>query len=228
MLDFHTHILPSVDDGSKSVDESIEILSMLSEQSVKTVVASSHYYAEHESPEQFLERRNLAYNKLSPMLKPHHPKILLGAEVRYYEGISRMQALKSLCIEGTDLLLLEMPFARWSSSMLKEIRAIACSGEVRVVLAHIERYLAMQEKGIIDRLHEDGILVQTNASFFADFLTRRNAIRLLKKSSFDFIGSDCHGAERRPPRISQARDVIIKKLGEEFLSDFVGYSNNLL
>ena len=109
VIDFHTHVLPAVDDGSKSVEQSIEMLASLAEQSANTVVATPHFYANDESVEDFLEKRNRAYE----ILKSHgrfEQNIILGAEVRYYDGISHLQDLKKLRIEGTKLLLIEMPF----------------------------------------------------------------------------------------------------------------------
>ena len=229
MIDLHSHILPNIDDGSQSIKESLSLLSMLSSQGVKTVAATPHFYAENDPPERFLERRNESYARLSSSLTDgEYPEILLGAEVRYYGGISRMNELSRFCIGNTDILLLEMPFNRWSKSVLKELRAIACSGECRVVLAHIERYISMQEKGIIDSLREEGILLQTNASFFSNLITRRKALKLLANGFFDFIGSDCHNTVSRPPRISEACAVIEKKLGKELLYDFTDYSKTVL
>ena len=64
MIDFHTHILPKMDDGSKSTEESIAMLKMQAEQGIRWVVATPHFYAEHESPQDFLQRRNHSYQSL--------------------------------------------------------------------------------------------------------------------------------------------------------------------
>ena len=228
MVDFHSHILPSIDDGSKTIEESMALLKLLVEQEVKTVVASSHFYADFESPESFLERRNKAYNELSLCLSSDFPNILLGAEVRFYSGISRMKELSSLCVEGTKLLLLEMPFSRWTEYTVNELVELSCSNEIKIVLAHIERYLHMQEFGLLERLREQGILVQVNASFFESMLSRRKAFKMLKNGYIDFIGSDCHNIKHRPPTVNVSREAIAKKFGVDFLNDFIEYSNNLL
>jgi protein-tyrosine phosphatase len=99
-----------MDDGSKRVQESLELLSMLSAQGVDTVIATPHFYANDESVDRFLERRAECYGRLCDALPDGVPKMLLGAEVSYYPGISRLEGLSRLCIEGTDILLLEMPF----------------------------------------------------------------------------------------------------------------------
>ena len=66
------------------------------------------------------------------------PRIILGAEVLYFPGISRVDALESLCTEGTDLLLLEMPFTSWSESMIAEVNEMARNHRVQLIMAHIE------------------------------------------------------------------------------------------
>ena len=228
MIDFHAHILPSVDDGSKSVDESLKLLEMLTAQGVESVLATSHYYADRESPQSFLERRATAYDALKPFLDSKCPEILLGAEVRFYDGISRLSELCSLRIENTKLLLLEMPFARWTEYTVKELCELSCSNELVVVLAHIERYLNMQDRGVFEYLREHGVLMQVNASFFADLLSRRKALRMLKSGLIDALGSDCHNTHVRRPRINEAINVIKRNFGDTFVDDFAEYSQALL
>ena len=109
MIDFHSHILPGMDDGSKNIEESLALLRMLAEQGVKKVVATPHFYANDESVEKFLARRQQSYESLRAALPAGMPEILLGAEVRYYQGISRLKELKELCVQGSNLLLLERP-----------------------------------------------------------------------------------------------------------------------
>ena len=64
LTDFHSHILPGVDDGSTSVEESIAMLRMLSRQGVSHVVATPHFYPNYDDPEQFLRRRKDVYEDL--------------------------------------------------------------------------------------------------------------------------------------------------------------------
>ena len=175
MIDWHSHVLPLMDDGSKSVDESLSILKMQTEQGVNTVIATPHFYANDESVDSFLERRKESYEKLLASFDEESPKILLGAEVAYYSGISRLENLSSLCIEGTRLLLLEMPFSKWTDYVIKEICELALQGRVVIILAHIERYLGLQGIKVFEELLEYGVIMQVNANFFCRFsrITRR-------------------------------------------------------
>lgn len=218
MIDLHSHILPSVDDGSAGVEESLALLRMLSEQGVDTVVATPHFYADSESVDEFLARRASAYGKLMQASEEGLPHILLGAEVKYYPGIYHMENLESLCIGNSRLLLLEMSMTKWTEYTVKELVDIACSGRVTLVLAHIERFWRMQSKETWKRLLQSGILMQVNASFFADFRTARKAVRLLKDRYIHFVGSDCHDLKIRPPRMNEAADRITRKVGAGYLA----------
>jgi len=222
MIDFHSHILPNIDDGSQSVEESIALLKMLKEQGVDTVVATPHFTATKSNPQEFFNNRQKSYEKLMAAIGDDTslPKIKLGAEVLYYTGISRMQQLSSFCIEGTNLLLLEMPTTKWSNSTIREVMELSCSGHITVVLAHIERYLKKQEEWVINKLFENDVLMQVNAQFLIKRCTRRKALRLLKNGFIQMLGSDCHGVVDRPPQISEAREIVVKKLGDDFIRYF--------
>ena len=228
MIDFHTHILPEIDDGSQSTKESIQLIKQLTEQSVKTVVATPHFHPSTEHLNVFLRRRNDAFERLIHRLPPNAPKILLGAEVEYCDDICYdTEGLKALCTEGTDLLLIEMPKGKWSEKMINDLIELASSNEFTVILAHIERYISKQSGKTIKRLKDSGILMQANATFFTSLFTRRRAISLLKHNTINLIGSDCHGINRRPPYIKKAYGIIEKKLGENTVHSLLKFSNSL-
>lgn len=228
MIDWHSHVLPSMDDGSRDVEESLSLLQMLSEQGVHTVIATPHYYANDESVNDFLDRRKSAFDLLCKQTLHDSQKILLGAEVRYYQGISRMAELKRLCIEGSKLLLLEMPFSKWTEYTVRELVELAGSKDLTVVLAHIERYMKLQLSGTWERLRESGVLMQVNATFFTEFGTRRKALSLLENGGIQFLGSDCHNMTSRPPCIGRAFEIIEKRHGTNFLCQMNEYGYAML
>ena len=223
MLDFHSHILPKIDDGSRSCEESIEMLKMLKEQGVNTVALTSHYLAMDESPQMFIDRRTHSYQKLVSAIEESGeelPKLLLGAEVYYYPGICKMEELQLLTLENSNLLLLEMPMAPWGKFTVRELTELAESSDIQIVIAHIERSLKFQSKDTINRLLECGILLQVNASFFITMSTRRKALKMLRNGQIHFIGSDCHNIKHRPPKIGEAVDIIKNKLGDGIIDEF--------
>ena len=228
MIDWHSHILPEMDDGSKNVEESLCLMKMLAEQGVDTVIATPHFYANDESVDSFLERRAVSYEKLQTQLSDSLPEVLLGAEVSYYPGISRMADLKRLKIEKTQLLLLEMPMSKWKEYTVNELMELSCAGEMMIVLAHVERYLSHQSSEVLERLSDSSLLMQVNAAFFTQLSSRRKALRLLGDGVIRFLGSDTHNTKTRPPLIGKAVEVIQKKFGDGFIEEMNGYGHSML
>ena len=223
MIDFHSHILPGIDDGSRNVKMSLGMIDTLARQGVDTICATPHFYVTQRTPEHFLERRQEAYELLEPVLPKNSPRILLGAEVLFFPGISRLEELPKLCLEGTDVLLLEMPFSEWQEYWFREVCDLASSGEFTIVLAHIERYFSQQPRKVWDKLLELGVLMQVNADFFLQqdsifrFRNGSKALKLLKEHRIHLLGTDAHNLSSRPPIIAEARDVIQQSLGQRAL-----------
>ncbi len=228
MIDFHSHILPGMDDGSQSIEESCAMIRMQAEQGIKTAIATPHFYANSESVESFLARREEAFESLRKHLPENAPEIRLGAEVRFYQGISRLKELEKLRIQNSKLLLLEMPMMRWDESTLRELTELSSRSRIEVVLAHVERYLPLQDLDILEKIRQRGVLMQVNANFFLSLRTRRRALSLLKKGYLQFVGSDCHDLKLRPPKIGKAFAVIQKKCGETFYSQMSEYGFSML
>lgn len=223
MIDFHSHILPGIDDGSRSVAMSLGMIEELGRQGVDTICATSHFYVTQRTPEHFLERRQEAYALLETVLPDNAPRILLGAEVLYFPGISRLESLGDLCLEGTDVLLLEMPFSEWQEYWVREVCDLALSGEFTILLAHIERYYARQPRRVWDQLLELDVLMQANADYFLQqdsifrFRNGSKALKLMREGRIHLLGTDTHNLTSRPPRMAQARAVIREGLGQRAL-----------
>ena len=228
MIDFHSHILPGIDDGSPDVETSLRMISALQTQGVDTICATSHFYATERTPERFLFRRQEAFDRLKAALPADAPRILLGAEVLFFPGISHMEELPALCLEGTDLLLLEMPFDSWTDYTIREVMELACSGRYMILMAHIERYFFQQPVSVWDDFLNKGILMQSNADFFLRFSTRRKAFRLLREGRIHLLGTDCHNMSSRAPRMEAALRRIRKRFGEEWLTEMDGLGRSLL
>lgn len=227
MIDWHTHILPQLDDGSKSVEESVLLISELHDQGIDTIIATPHFYANDGDVNSFVNRRADSFEKLQ-VANQNKARLLLGAEVRYYPGISHLENLDKLQIGDSGLLLLEMPMAKWTEFMIHELEALSLVPNVKIVLAHVDRYLKIMPFDVFIRLAESGILMQANAEFFLDFFSKRKALQLLQSGFVRFLGSDCHGVKYRPPNIGKAYGVIESKLGSDFLNYFNEYGYSVL
>ena len=221
MTDCHTHILPRMDDGSRSSNESIAMLRMERDQGIDKVILTPHFYAEHESAVSFIERRTACFARLKERTDEltsageKLPELYLGAEVRYFAGMSRMDDIEKLCIGDTRYMLVEMPFDTWSDGVFRDLEILQSSG-IKPVKAHIERFIHFQKHtDNMERLWSMGMLIQSNASFFTSWKTKRTSLKLLKEGKIDLLGSDSHRAEgERVPDIADALAVIEKKLGQ--------------
>lgn len=228
MIDLHSHILPGVDDGSESPEMSCQLLALLRQQGVETVVATPHFYARHDTPEDFLRRRAQAFDRLTQDA-PDAPKILLGAEVAYFNSISHTKALDRLQLGESGLLLVEMPFGSWTQRMIQEICQIPVLTGLTPVLAHVNRYRrADQLPKYQKELLNQGILFQCNAEAFLSLWERRWALGMLRQGQIHFLGSDTHNLTTREPNLGAAADVITRKLGMNTLDKLTAFSKEML
>ena len=239
LIDFHTHILPGIDDGSRNVEMSLRMLAAQREQQVDEIVATPHFYAQKDSVEEFLLRRQRSYEKLKTKMAETNldQKLHLAAEVYYFQGIGSAGMIPKLCVEGTQTLLLEMPFAQWNSAIYADVEKLVRHQKLKVVLAHIERYYEFQKKkeiwdAIMElplykqmnagvflnwKIMELPLYKQMNAGVFLNWKKRHKAFQLAKEATTIILGSDCHNMDTRHPNLAEGRIVLAKKFGEAFL-----------
>lgn len=111
-VDFHTHILPGMDDGAKDLSVSLRMLGALRAQRVGAVALTPHFYPHRETLSAFLERRERAWQELSAAVAGGgYPALLPGAEVYLTPGLAEMD-LRALSMGEAGLLLVEMPRRR--------------------------------------------------------------------------------------------------------------------
>lgn len=230
IVDFHSHILPCVDDGSKSFEQTTEMLCETSNQGIKSIVATPHFYASSDIPEKFFKRREAALTKLLDIYNSFSsiPDIYIGAEVAYFPGMGNSSITKDLCIVGTDKILVEMPFDTWNDSVIEDIILLRDKEGLFPIIAHIERYIKYQEKGIIEFFRDNGILIQSNAEFFVNRRTRKKALNMLCDGKINLIGSDCHNTSTRKQNIGEAINIISEAFGDEAIEDLESLSFSVL
>ena len=228
MIDFHTHLLPGIDDGSRDIQTTEEMLREEQRQGVKTVLATPHFYASRMSVESFLERRAEALEKTERTRQEADgplPEIIPGAEVQYFQGIGEAKGIEQLCIGKTRTILVELPFRPWDREILQDTERLIRRQGLQVVLAHIERYTALQrDRSVWNRMMALPLTPQINAGSFLRrgglFHTesvRKFSMRFLAEHPETVIGSDCHNMEDRRPDMEKARAEISKVLGTEAL-----------
>ena len=228
MVDYHTHILPGIDDGSPDINTTIAMLKMEKDQGITKVIATPHFYAHKTSINAFLEKRN---NALEQVRSKYLPDIIPAAEVYFFTGISNSE-IEKLCVEGTKILLLEMPFAQWTDSMFKEVSALIHKKGLTVILAHVERYKKYQkDTRVWDKMLDLDLIVQINAESFykpegiKGFFKRKAYLDIIDGRKW-IVATDCHGIDHRKPEYKRARAVLIRFLGCEKVEEMEQFAED--
>ena len=214
LTDHHSHILPGMDDGSKSVEMSLEMIKMLRAQGVERIAATSHFYAHREQGDikNYLQKRQYAYEQLMDA-SPAIGNIILGAEVAIERGISELDGIEKLAFAGTDYILLEFPYTSFADWMIEEIENIAYNFKLTPIIAHLHRYLDDYSKSQIQAVLSLGAVIQFNNEVFETWGGKRFFKSVLDVGHSFVFGSDTHNTSTRKPNF----DLLIKKAKPEWI-----------
>lgn len=209
LTEHHCHILPQIDDGSKSVEMSLEMIAMIRAQGVDRIIATPHFYAhrEHSNVKAYLEKRQSAYDKIV-QADSSNSDILLGAEVAIERGLHSIPDVDKLRIADTDYILLELPYAGFQHWYLEEITDIAYEYGFTPIIAHIHRYLDYYSKAEYEEVLKLDAIFQINNEAFGNFKERRFVKSLIKEGYPYLFGSDAHNLSNRKPNW----DLLKKKI----------------
>ena len=224
-IDIHSHILPAVDDGAINIEEAIALLRQEKENDVSSVICTPHFYPETDELELHISKCRAAFETLKEAIKYENlPSIFFGHEVQYFTGISKCADLDKLCIEGTNILLLELPFLLpLSEYMLREVENIDRDLGITVILAHVERYANDKLfKKLLKILSNGNIKGQINADSALRESSLKTVNKLLKRGLVSYIASDAHSPEPRPVLIKKA----FSALKDKYYSQLVTIKKN--
>ena len=226
MIDFHSHILPGIDDGSQDVDTSLKMLKICKDTGVNTVLMTPHCHPmSQEHIDKFIENRDVAFQTLSKEISgKSFPDIVRASEVRIYNGLSKYSGLDKLCIDGTNYILLEMPYEIWRDYAFEEIYQLTRLG-FRPIMAHLDRFL--DQEHLFGEIFSLDVQVQINTSAFLRKNERKNMPKFFEKGRVQVLGSDTHNLELRCPNVADAYTLINKKLGKEY-TDYIDYAGKAI
>lgn len=213
MTDFHSHILPGIDDGAQNLDMAVKMLDMEADSGVHTIVATPHFYLSKQNLQDFCSNRLAAYEELSPYANERDIHIVCGAEVYYTPSLADID-LSQLCIGDTRYMMIELPYTKLSDGFIRSFHSFLgnISSEITPILAHAERYLSFTDENSLYEIMNTDMLVQVNAGSFKPFSSQLKFIQgLLKHDMVHLLGTDCHNTSTRPPNINTARKIIEKK-----------------
>lgn len=226
MIDFHSHILPNIDDGSRSMEESINLIREATEAGFTGIISTSHYLQDYyECDEQ--ERRKLIDSianetaKLSNNIGRQIPKLYLGSEIYITtDMINLLEEKKASTINNTKYVLFELPMNS-KPLFVKDVvyKLIECG--YRPIIAHPERYSYVKEDiGFVKELKDMGALFQSNYGSIIGMYgnsAKKTVKKLLKENLISFLGSDVHKTGQIYSKIPK----ILKKLNRWISSDMV-------
>ena len=215
MIDFHTHILPGIDDGSKDTAMTEAMIDLERGQGITHICATPHFYAFRRTVDEFLDRRDMAFVKICRRLRFNGMRIHRGAEVYYFGGMGRSDQIPRLCLQGTEVLLLEMPFAQWNRDVHRDVEDLIFRQHLTVVLAHVERYAGIQkDKTVWDEILDMPLYVQLNGeSLLKHSKSRKFCMKMIGERDKILLGSDCHNLTYRAPNMDQAMEAVRSRAG---------------
>lgn len=214
IVDLHTHLLPGMDDGSSTPEESLAMLHAMGAQGIGAVVATPHFDPWHEAVSDFLQRRAdalLALERAAGDIPL--PVVLPGAEVRFRPELCQGMELDRLCLGSGGCLLLELPFEPWSARTLNKVYELVSASGVTPVLAHVERYAPIQGRERMDELYSMGAPMQMSAAYVLGRRTRHRALSMLEQGRVHLLASDAHNMADRPPDLAPALAAVRTRLG---------------
>ena len=227
MVDFHSHILPQVDDGSQSVEQTYAMLEKLREQGVRAVAATPHFDIRNESIDEFLFRRQQALDSLK---RPEDalPRLMLGAEVLYCgASLHQIEGLDKLCLGNSRYLLIEPATEQLGTAYYTDMLRLMSECNITPILAHIERYYKGKNRQVIHELRREGAVLQMNAEAFSGW-GKGKAIKLMKKERVQILGTDCHNLSFRPPNLTIAMEYIQKSRNQEISARMATWEDKIL
>lgn len=214
MIDVHTHVLPFVDDGSSSLEESVRMIKEEVENGVDTIVATPHHHFYRSYLKSVSELEEAYLLLKSEIERQKIPvRLLLGQEIYYRSSEDVAELLKQnklLSIGGTRAVLLEFSTTRAPEDLEEVIYSLNING-YDVIIAHVERYEWMNYD-VIAGIRGKHCKIQVNAGALVgkevSFAKRQLLKKLLKNDLVDYVASDVHSF--RPCLMSRARDYVLK------------------
>lgn len=228
MIDMHCHIIPGVDDGSRDIEQSINMIKIAHEQGIEAMILTPHYKEGRHNASVDTIHKKIDELKVEAGKQGIVIDMLPGNEVYYFQEIEeKLESGEVLTLNGTDRVLVEFSPTdqyRYIRNGLDNVRA---SGYTPII-AHVERYESMvKDWHRVDEIKGMGVEIQINApstigTIGKDIQKFTNV--LLKEQLVDYVGTDAHDDVKRIPAFQEAYRYISKKVGKQYLED-IFYNN---
>ena len=215
MIDVHSHILPGIDDGPDTLEETINMLSIASEERIKVVAATHHFLDDKMSVDSYLKlwKKRMQQVKLTLEKANIDISIVRGAEVMISPSLPMLEGIERLCINGSRYMLIELPMLNIPLYVEEVIYILRLKGIISII-AHPERNKRIvEDPNLLYPLVELGALCQVNTGSITGLYgenVKRCARILIDHNMAHLLGTDAHSTGRRSPRIKEAMAVLYK------------------
>lgn len=227
MIDLHCHILPGIDDGAKTIEDSIDLIKEEWRQGVDSIMFTPHFNFERTDIQTFQKRRQRSMQALSDTLVEQNINISLKTGSEVYFSVKLMEEdIDPLCFGDSNYILIEFPVNSKPYGLEVTIDNLIRRGYIPI-LAHVERYSYFSEN--VDMLYNlvmKGCLAQINAGTIIKHSSSL-FMKYIKWEMVHIISTDCHSIKKRPPNIQEAFSIIDKKLGSNYKEWLIKNSSDI-
>lgn len=217
ITDMHSHLIPGIDDGSKSVEESIELIKELCELGFKNFITTPHIMSDFykNTPEIILS----GLEKVREAVKEACLPVTINAAAEYYldDGfVQKLENEKLLCIKD-NYLLFEISYVNMPENMMDVIFRMQVQG-YKPIMAHPERYpFWFSNFDFYKSLRDQGVLLQLNVNSLSGYYgpeAKRTAEKMIDLELVDMIGTDTHAMKHIKALQKCTKEKYFKKLLE--------------
>jgi len=216
MIDIHSHILPGIDDGSRSLEESLKMAEIAAADGIEQMVATPHLFnglSDDPEPSDIVDRVAALQSAVGSRLK-----IVPGSEAHVAHDIAeRAKSHRVTPINRCNYLLVEFPQMTVPIGADDIFYKLQLQG-IHPILVHPERNLQLQKHpSLVAEYASRGVYMQVTAmSMAGEFgaAAKKCAEVLLQQNCVHFLASDTHRPSKRPPILSRGRDAAARIIGE--------------
>ena len=225
MIDIHSHFVFGVDDGSRDINSSVEMLGQANADGVTDIVCTPHFRRGVFEPSAENVKRNFEALKAA---NPYPINLYLGQEIAKHHGMfSRIGKGELFTMNGTKYVLLEFRYTE--DSEIEETILDAKYSGYKPIIAHVERYEYVKEKDV-EKFIDTGALIQVNADALVlkrGAAYKKRVEKYIKKGLVHFVANDMHYS--REYCMKKAYDYVSAKFGKQCADDlFINNAKVLL
>ncbi|MSA71128.1 tyrosine-protein phosphatase [Holdemania massiliensis] len=212
MIDIHSHLVPGVDDGSQSLEESLALLKQAEEDGITELITTPHFMKNGE----FRIKASELVKRFNELKQTYQGsiKLYLGNELFIHPDLPELlEKGEILTLAESNYILVEFPFQSYKNEYDEILYELSL--KYRIIIAHPERYRYVQENpNFCLRWLKEGYLLQSNQNSLFKKETKKIVLAMIKFNFISFIASDAHN-QYRLMELSNAYNTISCNFGEQ-------------